>query len=120
MSAVSTARVIAERKAPSTSGLPLMFSMVFAVTYSLCFYYNWPMFAYYPQVVEFHLSAGLQDQLGPPILWYGWLATAVLVSAVVAVIIPRRLTDRLWPGLAWAVPGGVILAILVYEKRWFF
>jgi len=62
----------------------------------------------------------LQNQLGPPILWYGWLATAGLVSAVVAVVVPRQVASRLWPGLAWAVPGAVILAILIYEKRWFF
>jgi hypothetical protein len=94
--------------------------MLFAVSYSLCFYYNWPLFAYYPQVNEFHLSTALQSELGPPILWYGWMATAALFSAVVAVVVPRSLADRLWPGLAWAVPGATILAILIYEKRWFF
>jgi hypothetical protein len=109
----------ADRTVASTTGAPLIFTMLFVVSYSLCFYYNWPLFSYYPQVKEFHLSAQLQNQLGPPILWYGWLATAALVGGVVAVVVPRQLARRLWPGLAWAVPGGVILAILIYEKRWF-
>ena len=120
MTSVSTARAVVDRKAAPTSGVSMIFAMVFAVSYALCFYYNWPMFAYYPQVNEFHLSVDLQNQLGPPILWYGWLATAGLVSAVVAVVVPRQVASRLWPGLAWAVPGAVILAILIYEKRWFF
>jgi|GraSoiStandDraft_41_1057321.scaffolds.fasta_scaffold5613278_1 hypothetical protein len=120
MSFPSATRVAVERKAPATSGPSLIFSAVFAVTYSLCFYFNWPLFAYYPQVTEFHLSADLQSQLGPPILWYGWLATAALVSGVATAVIPKRLSGGLWPGLAWAIPGGVILAILIYEKRWFF
>jgi hypothetical protein len=108
-------------RAPSlASGASLIFSMLFGVIYSLCFYYNWPMFAYYPQVNEFHLSANLQNELGPPILWYGWLSTAALASAAGAVLVPRSLAARLPPNLAWAVPGAVVLAILIYEKRWFF
>jgi hypothetical protein len=102
------------------AGPSLIFSVLFTVTYALCFFFNWPLFAYYPQVNEFHLSANLQSQLGPPILWYGWLATATLVSAVPAVLFPRKVSDRLWPGLAWATPAAVIVAILIYEKRWFF
>jgi hypothetical protein len=56
---------------------------------------------------------------GPPILWYGRLATAALASAAVSVIVPRGVTARLWRGWAWLVPAAVIVAILVYEKRWF-
>ena len=108
------------QRTAAPAGPSLIFSMLFTVTYASCFYFNWPLFAYYPQVNEFHLSADLQNQLGPPILWYGWLATAAVVSAVPAVIIPRGVSGRLWPGLAWAVPAAVIVAILIYEKRWFF
>jgi hypothetical protein len=109
-----------DHRVAAPAGPSLIFSMLFAVTYALSFYFNWPLFAYYPQVNEFHVRADLQNQLGPPILWYGWLATAAIVSAVPAAIIPRGVVGRLWPGLAWAVPGAVIVAILIYEKRWFF
>jgi hypothetical protein len=30
--------------------------MTFAVVCSLCFYFNWALFAYYPQVNEVHFS----------------------------------------------------------------
>ena len=120
MTLARATRVLADQRMAATAGPSLIFSMLFAVTYTLSFYFNWPLFAYYPQVNEFHVSTDLQTQLGPPILWYGWLATAAVVSAVPAVIIPRGVSGRLWPGLAWAVPAAVIVAILIYEKRWFF
>ena len=104
---------------PASSGRALMFSLTFGVVYSLCFYYNWPLFAYYPQVNEAHLSSQLVETAGPPILWYGWLASAGLISAAVAYIIPRSISDRLWQGWAWIIPAAVVVAILIYEKRWF-
>jgi hypothetical protein len=101
------------------AGRAMVFSITFAVVYTLCFYYNWPLFAYYPQVNEVHLSGGLIDTAGPPILWYGWLASAALISAAAAMIVPPGVSNRLWHGWAWIIPAGVVVAILIYEKRWF-
>ena len=100
-------------------GRATVFSITFGVVYALCFYYNWPLFAYYPQVNEAHFSSQLIETAGPPILWYGWLATAALVSLAAAMIVPRGVSDRLWHGWAWIIPAGVVIAILIYEKRWF-
>jgi hypothetical protein len=61
----------------------------------------------------------LIETLGPPILWYGWLALTGLVSAAAAFAVPRAISDRLWDGWAWIVPGAVVVVILIYEKRWF-
>jgi hypothetical protein len=97
-----------------------VFSMVFGIAYGLCFYFNYPLFRYYPQAGEFHLLLGDEPQSsGPGIFWYGWMATAALVSAIVAVVVPRRWTVRMWHGWSWLVPAVVILIILYYEKRWF-
>jgi hypothetical protein len=100
------------------SAASTIFSMTFSVVYALCFYFNWPLFAYYPQVNEVHFNSQIEAN-GPPILWYGWLATAALASAALAVIVPRAVAGRLWHGWAWLVPGAVVVAILIYEKRWF-
>jgi NhaP-type Na+/H+ or K+/H+ antiporter len=110
-----------ERGAASgpAAGRALIFSATFGVVYGLCFYYNWPLFAYYPQVNEAHISSGLIETLGPPILWYGWLAMAGLVSAAAAFAVPRGVSDRLWHGWAWIIPAAVVVVILIYEKRWF-
>ena len=97
----------------------IVFSIVFGAVYSVCFYFNYALFSYYPQVGEFHFS-GQSQSIGPPIFWYGWMAMAALVSALVAVAVPRRWAARLWHGWSWVIPAAVILVVLVYEKRWFF
>jgi hypothetical protein len=100
-------------------GASMIFSTTFGVIYGLCFYFNWPLFAYYPQVNEFHIDTQLIETSGPPILWYGWMATAAVASGALAVIVPRKIAARLRPELAWLIPAAVIVAILIYEKRWF-
>ena len=101
------------------AGRAMVFSATFGVVYALCFYFNWPLFAFYPQVNEAHFSSQLIETAGPPILWYGWLATAGLASAAAALIVPRGISDRFWNGWAWIVPAAVVVVILIYEKRWF-
>jgi hypothetical protein len=75
------------------------------------------LFRYYPETNAFYWTDHPED--GPAILWYGWLATAALVSIPLALIVPRRVADRLWNGLLWLVPVGSIVAIFIHESRWF-
>jgi hypothetical protein len=56
---------------------------------------------------------------GFPIFWYGWLATAVVIGAIAAWMLPRRWARRLPFDLSWIVPIVMIVAALTYEKRWF-
>jgi MFS family permease len=95
-----------------------IFSMVFGVAYTLAFYFSWALFKYYPLVHRFHIEDQGKDA-GPPISWYGWLATALAVALPIALIIPGKWSDRLSPAWAWVVPGLLIVLVLVYEKRWF-
>lgn len=113
----------AVRPVPAAVNAParsIIFATASGVVYALCFYFNWPLFAYYPQVNEFHFSGQLMETAGPPILWYGWMATAALISCAAALIVPRGVAARLPPAVAWLVPAATIVAILIYEKRWFF
>jgi len=96
---------------------PAIFTLLFGPLYVICFYVDIALFRYYPETAEFHWR--MTQNAGPAILWYGWLATAALASAAVAVIVPRAVTARLRRGWAWLVPAAVIVVILVYEKRWF-
>ena len=104
---------------PPSAGRAMILSTTFGVLYALCFYFNWPLFAYYPQVNEAHFSSQLLETNGPPSLWYGWLTTSALISTAAAMIVPRGISDRLWHGWAWIIPAAVVVAILIYEKRWF-
>ena len=97
-----------------------IFSIVFGIAYGLCFYFNYALFRYYPQTGAFHFADQPPESSGPPIFWYGWMATAALVSALVAVAVPRRWAARMWHGWAWVIPAAVIAVVLFYEKRWFF
>lgn len=95
-----------------------MFSAFFGVAYALCFYFDVSLFKYYPQTNAMHLTHQ-PAAAGPPIAWYGWLASAAVISTVLALIVPRRVAER-WHELPWIVTVAVLAALLVYERRWFF
>ena len=96
-----------------------IFSIVFGIAYGICFYFNYALFKYYPEVGEFHFRTVQSGTSGPPIFWYGWMASAALVSAVIAVLVPRQWAARLWHGWSWIIPAATLAVILFYEKRWF-
>ena len=91
--------------------------MLFGIVYLTCFYMDWAPFRYYPDTRRFHLEITPQD--GPAILWYGWVTAAAVVSAAIAVAVPRRLAERLGPGWVWVVPLVIVILLLLYERRWF-
>jgi ABC-type Fe3+ transport system substrate-binding protein len=95
-----------------------LFSITFGVAYTLAFFFNLALFKYYPLVRQFHIQ-DQPKQAGPPISWYGWLATATFVSLIVAAAIPRNWADRISPRWAGLIPTALIVLVLVYEKRWF-
>ena len=95
-----------------------VFSIVFGIAYTVAFYFSWALFKYYPLVKQFHID----DQpktAGPPISWYGWLATAFLISFPLALAVPRKLGDKIPPVWVAVIPALLILIVLIYEKRWF-
>jgi hypothetical protein len=95
----------------------MIFSLTACIVYSLAYYFDWSLFRYYLGTGTVELSA--PDAAGPPILWYGWLATAVLAGTAAAFLVPRQAIARLSPELAWLVPSIALLAALMYELRWF-
>jgi hypothetical protein len=101
-----------------THGRLMIFSLAACVAYTLAYYFEWSLFQYY--FVDNDI-AGFWERgaSGPPILWYGWLATAVLAGAVASVAIPKRWLERWLPDLLWLVPLVLIFAALMYERRWF-
>jgi hypothetical protein len=96
-----------------------IFSILFGVVYTLAFYFNLALFKYYPLVGAFHV-ADLDKKAGPPISWYGWIATALVVSLPITLLVPRRIADRLSPTWAGLIPVALVVLVLIYEKRWFF
>ena len=95
-----------------------IFSIVFGIAYTVSFYFSWALFKYYPLVRQFHV-VDQAKQAGPPISWYGWLATALVISLPIALIVPRKLGDKIPPVWVAVIPALLILIVLIYEKRWF-
>jgi hypothetical protein len=95
-----------------------IFSIVFGALYTLCFYVDISLFRYYPEVSQFRWQ--ITPDIGPPILWYGWIAVAALGSGAIALLVPAKLADRLWSGWVWILPVVTVVVILAYEtKLWF-
>jgi hypothetical protein len=94
------------------------FSLSASITYTLAYYFNWPLFRYYPAVnqISWHAQS---PTAGASILWYGWLATAVLAGVVIAVVLPTHWVKRVWDDIQWSIPLGLVIAVLIYEMRWF-
>jgi hypothetical protein len=85
--------------------------------------FSWPLFTYFPAVEEWHwfLVPG-SDTLGPPMWWYGWIASATLVglaAAVIALLLPERATAKLWTTLVWTVPILAFVFLANWELVWF-
>jgi hypothetical protein len=99
-------------------GRLMVFSLIACIAYTLAYYFDWSLFQYYLEENRFHFTVQPPSS-GPPILWYGWLTTAVLAGGAIALIVPRRLLTRLLPDLVWLIPSVLIVAALIYEVRWF-
>jgi len=98
-----------------------VFGTAFALIYAPVLYYNWALVTYHPAINTWELGA-VAPKAGPPMYWYGLLATsvigAVIVTAIVALL-PQAITRWFWPGLTWLVPVAV-LAFVVYILRPYF
>jgi hypothetical protein len=91
----------------------LTFAAAYAVAYYVAVYYNWSLFSYGPAVGEWTLF-NRPASAGPTMFWYGWIATAAIIAALVgllACMLPQRTLRRLWPALAWLAPLCSIVAI---------
>jgi hypothetical protein len=105
-----------------------VFSTLYGAVYTLCFYFQslyptsqwWAPFRYYPSIEQWSITRLPPETAGPAILWYAWLAEAFVFTLVLSLLVPRKLANKVPPGAVWAGPAVTVIAILVYERRWFF
>lgn len=105
-----------------------VFSILFGVLYTTSFILQsnspttwlYGIFRYYPAVSQWSIGRLPPDVAGPAILWYAWLAAAAIASAAVALVVPKKLADRIPVSAVWMVPTLVVVGILFYERRWFY
>jgi hypothetical protein len=94
-----------------------VFSAAFAVIYAPVLYYNWALVTYQPAMMEWDL--GPVTKQGPPMFWYGVVATSFIGACIVTAIAAFLPVRRLWPGLTWLLPIAV-LVFIVYILRPYF
>jgi hypothetical protein len=96
-----------------------IFAAAFATIYLLAVAENWALFTYHPKLGEWDWLVQ-PARSGPPMYWYGWLATSALGSTAVSLLswpfVQRRPTP-LW--LGWVVPLGVIVAFVYFFRDFF-
>jgi hypothetical protein len=99
----------------------VVFALVYAVAYVISVEKNYALFTYHPALSEFGLFVE-KPREGPAMYWYGWMATsgiAALLAGLIACFVPWHLARRLWSGLSWLVPVGVMV-IFGYLLRGYF
>jgi hypothetical protein len=101
-----------------------VFSIVYGVAYMALFLYSeqsqYALFRYYPVLGGFYRESQPLATAGPAILWYSWLFGAAVISLAISLAVPRKWAERVPHGWVWVVPAALLVAILVYERRWFY
>ena len=102
-----------------------IFTVAFTVIYALSVQFNWALFSYFPILQTWPLGAvEATRDTGPVMYWYGWLATSAIGAiavSVVALMLPPRMGEKLWPTLCWAVPAAAMACTTwITAKIWFF
>jgi hypothetical protein len=106
---------------PRLAAVATVFAVAYALLYVAAVEQNWALFTYHPATNTFALWTG-RAPAGPSMYWYGWMSTAALGAAALAALVsllPDALTRRIWPGLAWLVPLGVMVAFAFLLKGYF-
>ena len=91
------------------------FLLMASIVYLLALWHDWPLFVYFPQDGTIH--AGFGDPaagIGPPMHWYGLLATAMIAGVAAGFIgrdhwLPRAVLQSLWLVPVLAMAGAVVL-----------
>lgn len=85
-----------------------IFGIAFALAYGPVMNNNWSLATYQPKqgIWQFGVNPGIQG--GPPMYWYGFVLTSLVIALVVtaiAALIPERVYSRIpWPNLTWLLP----------------
>ena len=96
-----------------------IFAAAFALIYVVAVEQNWALFTYHPRLREWEWLTQ-PAKSGPPMYWYGWLATSFLGAAVVSLVslpLVRRWPPPLW--LGWAIPLAVMASFLYFLRSFF-
>lgn len=97
---------------------PSVFAGAFCCAYACAFALNAPLFMYYPLHAQVSMGNRLLQGVGPAMAWYGLMASAGIVSTVLAVVVPERAATPL-RGYLWLFPCGAMLVATFLLRKLF-
>ena len=95
------------------------FTVAFCCTYVVVFVKNWPLFLYYPLHGDLTWGWQVMKGAGPALVWYGFMADAIIVGLAAALCLPRSALDGRLRNYLWLFPCAAML-ICVYLVRQLF
>jgi hypothetical protein len=98
---------------------PRVFSLLFGLTYAIAVFGDYPLFRYYPLVSRISRHNLADIALGPSMSWFGWIATATIPAVMGALVVPKRLGDRIPAAALWIVTALMLAAAWYREREWF-
>ena len=96
-----------------------VFTLVGGIGYAIAVYINYPLFRYYPLAGRFSFDDLKDPTLGPAMSWYGWMAIGAIAGLVAAIVVPKRIGDRLPDAVFWILPFVILAAGWMIEREWF-
>lgn len=98
----------------------IAFMMFWCLGYIASYWFNLPLFLYYPLQGEF--ASGLHPLAaahGPGMAWYGFVMNAAIVATIAAVLLPDAWLARAFHGRLWLFPCAAMLTCLYLLRVWF-
>jgi hypothetical protein len=97
---------------------PVVFMIAYCCAYALTFALDWPLFRYYPLHGNFTWGWHTLGASGPAMVWYGLVASAGTVAALLAVCIRDSGAERL-RGYSWLFPAATLLVCCFLLRHFF-
>jgi hypothetical protein len=97
----------------------LSFSLGYAIVYIALYYLDLSPIRFYPETGALRFFVAPDDR-GQIIVWYGWVGMATLAGLSAAYAIPKSVAARIPADLLWVTGVVLVVAVLMYERRWFF
>jgi hypothetical protein len=99
----------------------VVFTGVFCIVYAAVYAPSIPTLLYYPKRGEFRFTLpAAVDGATPAMMWYGWVATAIIGALSIALLLPRRWAGTAWLTFSWIAPILLLIFVICHEwRRWF-
>jgi hypothetical protein len=98
---------------------PLVFAAAFSLTYAVVFFFDLPLFQYFPQEGLFSWGPAIIPNVGPGMAWYGLMTDAALVALPLSFLIPDRFLDKIFRNYYWVFPCAAMLVCLYLLRNLF-